>query len=176
MLSFLVIHARHSRRPSRSRVNFASSFATFNRPVPILSGRSWPSLPMFPFQLSTVDCQPPVTFHGSRKDSNPFLSPSCALFCTHQNSSCLFSCGCALFAKNHPGWGMATSVNSAFSVASALIPIPCFSRGHGTRITHYRPAWQLATRHSPLHQKGAALLTDRLLVRGGSPHGVVPVR
>ena len=242
MLSFLVIHARHSRRPSRSRVNFASSFATFNRPVPILSGRSWPSLPMFPlqpstlncqprhspsplyapissslspstatlmdpprkccrqktyskakpfrcntykkpggrgrdsgprhssypvshgpelatrpgcifqvpFQLSTVDCQPPVTFHGSRKDSNPFLSPSCALFCTHQNSSCLFSCGCALFAKNHPGWGMATSVNSAFSVASALIPIPCFSRGHGTRITHYRPARQLATRHSSL--------------------------
>ena len=261
-----MIHARHPRPPSRSRVNFASSFATFNRPVPILSGRSWPSLPMFPlqpstlncqprhspsplyapissslspstatlmdpprkccrqktyskakpcrcniykkpggrgldpeaathlirslmgrslrlawvclpvsFQLSTVDCQPPVTFHGSRKDSNPFLSPSCALFCTHQNSSYLFSCGCALFAKNHPGWGMATSVNSAFSVASALIPIPCFSRGHGTRITHYRPARQLATRHSPLHQKGAALLTDFLLARGGDFHGFIHI-
>src|SRR5438552_2099410 len=264
MLSFHVIHARHSRRPSRSPVNLSSSL---NRPVPVLSGSSWPPLPMFPlqpstlncqprhspsplyvpissslspstatlmdpprkccrqktyskakpfrcntykkpggrgrdsgprhssypvshgpelatrpgcifqvpFQLSTVDCQPPVTFHGSRKDSNPFLPPSCALSCTHQNSSCLFSCGCALFAKNHPGLATATSVNSAFSVASALIPIPCFSRGHGTRITHYRPARQLATRHSPLHQKGAALLTDFLLARGGDFHGFIHI-
>src|SRR5437867_303494 len=102
-----------------------------------------------PFQFSTVDCQPPVTSHGSRKDSNPFLSPSCALFCTHQNSSYLFSCGCALFAKNHPGWGMATSVNSAFSVASALIPIPCFYEvtEHGLRITGLPGNSPLVTRH-----------------------------
>ena len=43
------------------------------------------------------------------------------------------------------------------------------TRGEGV------PIPDLATRHSPLHQKGAALLTDRLLARGGSPHGFIHV-
>src|SRR5438477_3830175 len=43
------------------------------------------------------------------------------------------------------------------------------TRGEGV------PIPDLATRHSPLHQKGAALLTDRLLARGGGLHGFIHV-
>src|SRR5438876_4833302 len=70
-----MIHARHPRRPSRSRVNFASSFSTFNRPVPILSGNSWPSPPEFSLQPSTLNCQPRHSPSPLSAPASPSLNP-----------------------------------------------------------------------------------------------------
>src|SRR5437762_3715974 len=57
---------------------FSSSFSTFNRPVLILSGRPWPSLPMFSLQPSTLNCQPQHSPSPLYVPISSSLSPSTA--------------------------------------------------------------------------------------------------
>src|SRR5438105_1784403 len=167
MLSFLVIHARHSRRPSRSRVNFASSFATFNRPVPILSGRSWPSLPMFPLQPSTLNCQPRHSPSPLYVPISSSLSPSTATLMDPPRKCCRqktyskakpFRCNTykntgggvslpepathlirSLMGRSlRPGLGVSSKFPFNFQLSTVNLPLP--STGHGrTQTLSFHP-------------------------------------
>ncbi len=218
---FHVIHACHPRPPSRSRVNFASSFSTFNRLVPIMLGssrsgrglqplhflsehpiiptsyslsRSTATLMDFPAsvankrltaRLNSLDATlhlqetrgevvPDSGAHHSLLNSNPFLSHSYALFCAAKKSTHLFSSDSALSTAKHSGWGY---------------PYPwglCLSIGRSLRTRRSRPcrnwlgisanAFAFNCRLSTYSGRGrGALLTDRLLARGGGTHGFVHI-
>src|SRR6266478_5724379 len=92
MLAWVVIHRRHLRQSPQSRLM---------RALP---------LPASPLNLQLLAFNLP-TFKRFLNLS-PFFSNSSALFCSllhffalSKNSTGLFSCDSALFAKNHPGWG-----------------------------------------------------------------------
>src|SRR5258708_34450529 len=54
----------------------------------------------------------PLRIHSDENSffcSSSFFSHCCALFCTHRNSTLLFSSGSALFAQKHRGSGVPSS-------------------------------------------------------------------
>jgi len=54
-----------------------------------------------------VDFLLPRIVHAAlARDSSPFALYGCALFCTHQKPTLLFSSNSALFRKNTRGWGV----------------------------------------------------------------------
>src|SRR5256885_13979389 len=126
------------------------------------------------------------------RDSSPFASCSCALFCTLQKPTLLFSSNSALFRKNTRGWGIpllsvsSTSVrpdlsgasNSSFSIKSQLfamnlspcaLPFPCgcilFMPRSAAGFSSRPPA---ASKHRHVHgrqqRKSTGNATERLLV------------
>ena len=83
--------------------------------VPKNSGGGGLSFPIWNSPLVQPERSRRATIH-SPLHSSSFFSHSCALFCSFlhffaltQNSTLFFSSVCALFAKNHPGWGQGGS-------------------------------------------------------------------
>src|SRR5882724_8489578 len=80
--------------------------------------------PLLATLMKTAGCTPTIPIpvpatHRSPLYSSPFLSHSCALFCSllhflalTKNSTVLFSCDSVLFAQNTGGWGIPTSLTS----------------------------------------------------------------